>query len=55
MRKVEENYPHNIHPGLVPGIAVDEQRNRYGTDRVVFSVAAVLSTLVSTSGDVVPC
>ncbi len=42
MRRVEENYPHNIHPGLVPGISVNEQRRRYGTDRVVFSVAAVL-------------
>ncbi|MDY0006933.1 MAG: BCCT family transporter [Spongiibacteraceae bacterium] len=40
--RIEKNYPHNIHPGLVPGIAVDEQRNVYTTDRVVFSVAAVL-------------
>ncbi|WP_442864266.1 BCCT family transporter [Arthrobacter sp. ATA002] len=31
-----------MHPGLVPGIGVDEQRVRYGTDRLVFGVAAVL-------------
>lgn len=42
LSKVEENYPHNIHPGLVPGISVDEQRIKYGTDRLVFSIAAVL-------------
>ena len=42
LRKIEENYPHGIHPGLVPGISVDEQRIKYGTDRIVFSLAAVL-------------
>ena len=35
-------YPHDIHPGLVPGISVDEQRHRFGLDRVVFGVTAVL-------------
>lgn len=35
-------YPHDTHPGLVPGISVDEQRNKFGLDRVVFSVTAVL-------------
>lgn len=35
-------YPHDLHPGLVPGIGVDEQRNRFGVDWVVFAVAAVL-------------
>ncbi|GAA3675558.1 BCCT family transporter [Arthrobacter ginkgonis] len=35
-------YPHDTHPGLVPGISVDEQRIRYGTDRLVFGVAAAL-------------
>lgn len=38
----ESQYPHDLHPGLVPGIGVDEQRVRYGTDRLVFGVAAVL-------------
>ncbi len=35
-------YPHDIHPGLVPGISVDDQRNRFGVDRFVFSVTAAL-------------
>ncbi len=35
-------YPHNIHPGLVPGIGVEEQRNRFGVDRSVFFVTAAL-------------
>ena len=36
-------YPHNIHPALVPGIGIDEQRRRYGLDRVVFAVAGALT------------
>ena len=35
-------YPHDLHPGLVPGISVDEQRNRFGLDRVVFFSTAVI-------------
>ena len=38
-------YPHNIHPALVPGIAVDEQRpNRFeapGADRLVDGEPAI--------------
>ncbi|WP_226831792.1 BCCT family transporter [Brachybacterium sp. FME24] len=36
-------YPHDIHPALVPGIAIDEQRRRYSIDKVVFGVAGVLT------------
>lgn len=36
-------YPHNIHPALVPGIGIDEQRRRYGVDKLVFGVAGVLT------------
>lgn len=35
-------YPHDLHPGLVPGISVDEQRKKFGLDRVVFFVTAVI-------------
>ena len=42
IRRVEKSYPHGIHPALVPGIAVEEQRNRYGTDKVVFGITAAL-------------
>ncbi|MGX5357019.1 BCCT family transporter [Kocuria sp. KH4] len=38
----ELTYPHGIHPALVPGLAVEDQRLRYGTDRVVLSLTAAL-------------
>ncbi|MDN6386516.1 MAG: BCCT family transporter, partial [Corynebacterium sp.] len=31
-----------MHPGLVPGISVDDQRNRFGLDKTVFFVTAAL-------------
>ena len=34
-------YPDNMHPGLVPGIAIEENRYRFGIDKVVFGVTAV--------------
>lgn len=36
-------YPHNIHPALVPGIGLDEQRRRFSIDKVVFIVAGALT------------
>ncbi|WP_139827640.1 BCCT family transporter [Nesterenkonia sp. PF2B19] len=36
-------YPHNIHPALVPGIGIDEQRRRYSLDRIVFALAGLLT------------
>ena len=36
-------YPHDIHPALVPGISIDEQRRRYGIDRLVFAIAGSLT------------
>ena len=35
-------YPHDTHPGLVPGVSVEEQRVRYRTDKITFGVAGVL-------------
>ncbi len=29
-------YPHNMHPGLVPGIGVEDQRNTFGVDKITF-------------------
>lgn len=37
-------YPHNMHPVLVPGIAIDEQRKRYKIDKLVFLIAGSLTT-----------
>ncbi len=36
----DTNYPHGIHPALVPGVSIEDQRVRYGTDKVVFGVTA---------------
>lgn len=47
-------YPHDIHPGLVPGISVDEQRNRFGIDKVVFAVTALAIVAFITWGVVNP-
>lgn len=38
-------YPHGVHPALVPGVSVDDQRYDYRTDRVVIGVVA--ATIVS--------
>ena len=34
-------YPHDMHPGLVPGIGVENQRNTFGLDKALFSVTAI--------------
>ncbi|HZK31475.1 MAG TPA: BCCT family transporter [Corynebacterium sp.] len=38
----QSTYPDDLHPGLVPGIGVDEQRHRFGLDRISFAVTAAL-------------
>lgn len=38
----EPHYPHDTHPGLVPGISVDDQRNKFGLDKTVFGITAAL-------------
>lgn len=35
-------YPANMHPGLVPGFSVEELKYKFGLDRLVFGVNAVL-------------
>ena len=37
-----EKYPDGMHPGLIRGISVEEQRYEFGVDKVVFGVAAGL-------------
>ena len=37
------HYPHDTHPVLVPGIAIDEQRRRYRVDWLVFAIAGSLT------------
>lgn len=35
-------YPANMHPGLVPGFSVEELKYKFGLDKLVFGVNAVL-------------
>lgn len=37
-----DEYPHNIHPALVPGVSIDDQKIRYGVDKPLFAVVALL-------------
>lgn len=47
-------YPHDLHPALVPGISIEEQRRRYGLDKVVFAVAGALTVAFVVWGVVSP-
>ncbi len=38
----EVNYPHSMHPALVPGVSIEDQRVRYGVDRRLFVVVGSL-------------
>ena len=33
-------YPHDLHPGLVPGLSVEDQNKNFSLDRIVFFVTA---------------
>jgi choline/carnitine/betaine transport len=47
-------YPHDVHPALVPGISIDEQRRRYRLDRPIFAVAGALTVAFVVWGVVAP-
>ncbi|MDY6056020.1 BCCT family transporter [Micrococcus sp.] len=38
----EITYPHDIHPALVPGVSIEDQRVRYGVDKAIVAVVGVL-------------
>lgn len=38
----EVTYPHNIHPALVPGVSIEDQKVRYGLDKVILGVVGAL-------------
>ncbi|AQP46047.1 choline transporter [Tessaracoccus flavus] len=38
----EVNYPHNIHPALVPGVSIEDQRVKYRVDTPIVAVVGVL-------------
>ena len=47
-------YPHNIHPALVPGVAIDDQKVRYGVDKVILSVVGGLVVAFIAWGIIAP-
>ena len=48
IQRAQGIYPDNMHPGLVPGISVEESRHNFGVDKVVFGVtaAAILAFVI---------
>lgn len=38
----EITYPHNIHPALVPGVSIEDQKIKYGVDKTILSVVGGL-------------
>lgn len=38
----EVNYPHKIHPALVPGVSIEDQKVRYGIDKGILAVVGAL-------------
>ncbi|CAM4016265.1 BCCT family transporter [Helcobacillus massiliensis] len=42
--KEMDRYPHNIHPALVPGVDVDDQRIRYGIDKPMLIIVGAAVT-----------
>ena len=42
-RYPNNDYPHDIHPALVPGISIDEQRRSYSLGKTVFVIAGALT------------
>ena len=35
-------YPHNIHPALVPGVSIEDQKVKYGVDQPILFVVGGL-------------
>lgn len=50
----EPVYPHDTHPALVPGIAVDEQRRRYSLDWLIFTIAGLATAAFVVWGVLAP-
>ncbi len=50
----ESLYPHDMHPGLMPGLSVEDQRNTFHLDKVVFALTALLIVAFIAWGVVAP-
>lgn len=41
-------YPHNIHPALVPGVSIEDQKVKYGIDKpILFTVGGLIIAFVT--------
>ncbi|MDO4665132.1 MAG: BCCT family transporter [Actinomycetaceae bacterium] len=38
---LEMEYPHNLHPALVPGVSIEDQKIRYGIDKPILLVVGL--------------
>ena len=50
----EITYPHDIHPALVPGVSIEDQRIRYGIDKPILVTVGLLIIAFVTWGVVSP-
>ncbi|WP_296136758.1 BCCT family transporter [uncultured Tessaracoccus sp.] len=50
----EMEYPHGIHPALVPGVSVEDQKIRYGVDRPILVGVGIIIAAFVTWGAVSP-
>ena len=50
----EVNYPHSIHPALVPGVSVEDQKVRYGIDVPILVAVGLLIIGFVTWGIIAP-
>ena len=50
----EVNYPHSVHPALVPGVSVEDQKVRYGIDVPILVVVGALIIAFVTWGVISP-
>ena len=50
----EVNYPHSVHPALVPGVSVEDQKVRYGVDVPILVTVGVLIIAFVTWGVIAP-
>ena len=46
----EVTYPHNIHPAMVPGVSVEDQKIRYRVDKPMLTVVGRLGRSVHPVG-----
>ena len=37
----EMEYPHKIHPALVPGVSIEDQKIRYGVDKPIVYIVGI--------------